>query len=88
MYRLSGLIEVDDAFVGGKQKGKRGRGASGKTPILVAVESKDKQAGYIAIKAVSSINHKTVSSFVEQHILPSQEVHSDACPALNIIDKT
>jgi hypothetical protein len=27
LYRLSGTIELDDAFVGGKHKGKRGRGA-------------------------------------------------------------
>ncbi len=30
LYRLSKLVEVDDALVGGKQKGKRGRGAQGK----------------------------------------------------------
>jgi hypothetical protein len=29
LYRLSGTIERDDAFVGGKHKGKRGRGAQG-----------------------------------------------------------
>src|SRR5699024_11868760 len=34
IYRLSGLIEVDDALVGGRQPGKRGRGAEGKVPVL------------------------------------------------------
>ncbi len=88
LYRLSGLIEIDDALVGGKQKGKRGRGASGKTPVLVAVESKDKQAGFIAMKAVTGVNHVTVNDFVNKHLLPLQQVHSDALPALNIIDNT
>ena len=37
-YRLRGLVEVDDAFIGGKQPVKRGREAAAKTPILVVVE--------------------------------------------------
>ena len=37
-YRLKGKIELDDAYLGGESKGKRGRGAEGKVPVLVAVE--------------------------------------------------
>ena len=38
LYRLEGLVLLDDAFVGGRRSGgKSGRGAEGKTPILVAV---------------------------------------------------
>ena len=33
-------VEMDDAYLGGVRRGgKRGRGASGKTPIVVAVET-------------------------------------------------
>jgi len=32
VYRLHDLIEIDDALVGGRRSGKRGRGAEGKTP--------------------------------------------------------
>ena len=35
LYRLKNLIEMDDAVVGGKRPGKRGRGAKGKKPIIV-----------------------------------------------------
>lgn len=38
---LKGRIEMDDAYLGGKRKGKRGRGASGKTPFVAAVETTD-----------------------------------------------
>jgi len=32
---LSGEVEIDEAYIGGKKKGgKRGRGASGKTIVL------------------------------------------------------
>jgi hypothetical protein len=36
--KLSGRVEVDEFFIGGKKPGKRGRGAGGKTIALVAVE--------------------------------------------------
>jgi transposase-like protein len=88
MYRLSGLVEVDDAFIGGKRKGKRGRGAEGKKQVIVAVESKDKRAGYIAMQVVDSICHESVDQFIAQHLLAQQRVHTDGLPALNIIDKT
>ena len=36
--KLSGRVEVDELFIGGKRSGKRGRGAEGKTIVAVAVE--------------------------------------------------
>lgn len=88
LYRLSGVIEIDDALVGGKRKGKRGRGAEGKTPVLVAVESKGKRAGFIAMQAVDSVCHDNVEKFVSKYLDMQQKVHTDGLPALNIIDKT
>ena len=38
---LKGRIEMDDAYLGGKRAGKRGRGASGKTAFLAAAETTD-----------------------------------------------
>src|SRR5262249_49268690 len=32
--RLNGIVEVDDAYVGGPRPGKRGRGAAGKTGVV------------------------------------------------------
>ena len=31
---LEGEVEVDESYFGGKRKDKRGRGASGKTPVF------------------------------------------------------
>jgi transposase-like protein len=88
LYQLSGTIEVEDALVGGRQKGKRGRGAAGKKNVLIACESKDKNAGFIALAVVDSICHFSVNEFIKKHLKPGQKVHSDALPALNIIDQT
>jgi hypothetical protein len=37
--RLTGRIEIDDAYLGERSGSKRGRGAFGKTPCIPAVES-------------------------------------------------
>ena len=87
LYRLSGTIELDDAFVGGKQRGKRGRGAQGKAPIIVTCENRHKKAGFITMKAVDHINFSTVEEFVKKHLLANQKVRTDAYSALNIINK-
>jgi transposase-like protein len=38
---LKGRVEMDDAYIGGKREGKRGRGAAGKVPFVAAVETTD-----------------------------------------------
>lgn len=83
IYRLKNLIEFDDAFVGGKKTGKRGRGASGKKPILVAIEKRGKHAGFMAAAAVEEITKESVRDFLHRHLNPGQEIRTDAFPALN-----
>jgi len=84
-YRLEQLIEFDDAYIGGKRTGKRGRGAAGKQPILVAVETRDGKAGYMAVEAVDTISKKTVREFLQNHLKAGQTVRTDAFPALNSV---
>lgn len=89
VYRLHDLIEMDDALIGGRRTGgKRGRGAGGKTPVLVAIENRDKRSGFIAMQQVSGITQDKVAQFVKQHLPPSQWVRSDALPSLLEIGKT
>lgn len=84
-YRLEQLIEFDDAYIGGKRTGKRGRGAAGKQPILVAVETRDGKAGYMAVEAVDTISKKTVREFLQNHLKAGQTVRTDAFAALNSV---
>lgn len=88
LYRLHGVIELDDALIGGKRAGKRGRGAAGKTPIIVACEHNDGKPGFVALMAVDSINHETVRQFANAHLDFEQTVHTDALHALNTLADT
>ena len=88
VYRLHDLVEIDDALVGGRKPGKRGRGAEGKVPVLVAVENRDSGAGFIAMQQVPAVTKETVAGFVKGHLPPSQLVRSDKLAALGAIGKT
>ena len=86
IYRLfDQLIELDDTYVGGKRPGKRGRGAKGKKPVLVAVENKGKTAGFVAMKAVDTVSREEIKGFLSGHLNHSQQVRTDALPAMNIV---
>ncbi len=85
IYRLHRLIELDDTYVGGKHAGKRGRGAEGKKPVLVAVENRTKGAGFVAMQAVDSVSKETVRNFLSFQLVAGQTVRTDAFPALNAV---
>ena len=80
-------IEIDETFIGGRRVGKRGRGADGKKPVLVAVEHKGKKAGFVAMKAVERVSSKEIKSFLHRHLNPGREIRTDAFPAMNIVEK-
>lgn len=50
--RLSGTVEVDETYIGGVWPGKRGRGASGKSLIIIAAEDKENHLGRIRLRRV------------------------------------
>jgi transposase-like protein len=85
IYRLEGLIKSDDAYVGGKKSGKRGRGAMSKKPILVTVENRKDHAGFVAAEAVDAVSQDSVREFCRRHLKSGQEVRTDALSALNSI---
>lgn len=83
-YWLSGLVEVDDALVGGRRPGKRGRGAEGKTAVLLAVENRGKAAGFLAAEALAQgLNQAAVRDFAHRHLALDVDIRSDALPALS-----
>lgn len=85
LYKLTGTIELDDAFVGGKRAGKRGRGAAGKTAILVACEHNDGKPGFVVMKAVTNVDKENVRKFAKESIEPGQILNTDAFCALKVL---
>jgi transposase-like protein len=61
---LDGVIEADEAFIGGKQHGKTGRGAAGKTTVAGMVE----RGGRVQLAAIAKADRKTLMEFIETHL--------------------
>ena len=76
-YTLSGFIEMDDAFFGGPAKGRTGRGAKNKSPVLVMVESKADKAGFISMQTIKAVKREFVEPTVRKRIAPAQDIRTD-----------
>ena len=68
--KLSGLIEVDDAYLGGqKSDGKRGRGSENKQPIVAAVSvTLDYQPTYVKLSPVRSFTKKEIERWSQTNL--------------------
>lgn len=76
--RLDGTVEIDETYVGGEKPGKRGRGASGKVLVVVAVQDKGEQGiGRIRMGVVPDASQGTLSSFAAQTVQPSSTIRTD-----------
>ena len=78
-YKLKGIVELDDAYWGDKDKGKkRGRGTT-KSKVLVAVstDTQKEHAGFVKMEVVKKLNQDTVSKFVRENIEPGSKIQTD-----------
>ena len=86
--RLTGRVEVDETYVGGQKKGARGRGAEGKTLVLVAVEGKvKKKLGRVRFRCVEAIDRINAESFVQDYIEPGTQVVTDGLSVYDNLTK-
>lgn len=63
MAQLKGIIEVDDSYQGGRQKGKRGRGAAGKK-IVLGLKCRN---GKIKTVMIPNVKSKTIKIILKEH---------------------
>lgn len=76
---LNGDVEVDETFIGGiKAGGKRGRGAPGKSPVLVAVEVKERGFGRCRLQVADKVDAEHLGAFLRHTITPGSIIISDA----------
>ena len=92
---LGGEIEVDESYFGGKRKGKRGRGAAGKIPVLgislpdsglFANHEKVKRGGKVYTKIIPDAASATLIPIIERKAIPDSIVYSDCWRGYNVLD--
>ena len=77
-YLLSGIVELDDGYVGGPaHNGKRGR-STDKAKIVVAVSKAENGMPLFArMKVVENVQGKTLQEIIDQYFAPQTKVECD-----------
>lgn len=79
---FEGKIEVDESYFGGSRKGKRGRGAGGKTPVFGLL----KRGGMVYAKIIPNAKSETLIPIIEKKVIPDSIVYSDSFKSYNALD--
>ena len=88
-YKLSGIVEIDEAFFGSPTEGgKRGRGTD-KTAVFVSVSlTEDGKPGYAKMKVVEpeegeNVDGETIKTFADNAIEKGSEIRTDGLNIYN-----
>lgn len=80
---LRGHVEADEAYVGGRRsRGKRGRGAPGKT-IIMGVKERE---GRITVEVIPNIKKATLRDVVLRNVEPGSTVSTDELMSYNLLE--
>ena len=83
-YKLSGEVEADESYFGGKRKGQRGRGAKGK----IAVFGLLKRRGKVFTVIVPNAKTETLMPIIKSKVKPDSIVYTDTFKSYNALDVT
>ena len=72
--KFSGEVELDESYFGARRvRGKRGRGAAGKTPVFGIL----KRSGKVYVTVVKNCSRKELLPVIQGKILEGSTIHTD-----------
>jgi transposase-like protein len=75
--RLTGVVEVDEVYIGGERSGKRGRGAAGKSLVLIVAQADGSRIGRIRLARVADASGPVLTAAVSRSVEPGAQVLTD-----------
>ena len=78
---FGGEIEVDDIYLGGRRKGRRGRGTAEKIPLFGLL----KRGGKVYMKIIPNASGATPIPIIEPKVVPDSIVYSDSWRGYNVL---
>jgi len=79
---FDGEVELDESYFGGVRKGKRGRGAAGKTAVFGIL----KRNGKVYTIVVADTKQTTLMPVIKRNIKPDSFVYTDSYRSYNALD--
>jgi len=76
--RLSGRVEADETYVGGREKGVHGRQTETKAIVVIAAEERGRGIGRIRMKRIPDVSGSSLLRFLGEAVSPGSTVHTDA----------
>jgi transposase len=80
---LTGEVEVDETYVGGMRRGKRGRGAEGKTKVIGAVQ----RQGKVIAQVIPDVKRHTLVPFVNGKVDRKATLYTDEFPSYDTMTR-
>ena len=77
-FPLTGPVEIDETYIGGRRPGKRGRGAEGKSLVAAVVETNGRTMGRAYMKTMEDASTGSLKMFITSYVTPGVSVTSDA----------
>jgi len=76
---LSGIVEVDETYIGGIEtgSGKQGRGAETKIIVVVAAECLGKQIGRVRFKCIKEATADELIPFIQDNVTQGSKIITD-----------
>ncbi len=81
--RLSGIVEIDESYIGGKKSGKRGRGAAGKSLVLIAAQLKGGYIGRVRLCRIKDASAESLEEAIGKSVIPGSIIHTDGWKGYN-----
>jgi transposase-like protein len=81
--RLSGTVHVDETFIGGVRSGKRGRGAEGKTLVLIVAEEKENTMGRIRLRMITDASATSLEAAIQETVTSGAKIKTDGWRGYN-----
>jgi transposase-like protein len=76
--RLSGVIEVDETYLGGSEReGKRGRGTGNKALVVIEVECEGKRLGRVRMRVIMDASGESLRVFIGENISKGSTIITD-----------
>ena len=85
--KLDGVVEVNETFIGGESAGTRGRGADGKTLVLIAAEDTQWGIGRVRLSPIKDASGNVISAAIMQMVSTGSTIKTDGWSGYNNLSK-